>query len=275
MNEHTFGQSKPAEPEDVEQRLRAYYGPPLPEQPLPPAAWHAVRHRLGVQASTRCRRGFRLPLPRKRSRAFAPTAMQDAFARIASEAGIPATQVVLRYRLTPHIHEPMVRGSWLGRRTVRLTLPLGAVTNMERDELDVLLATGLARTICARKLASTLTRFLPVGIGLLAGVALIVCWMHHLPLVGAPLALALWAVVAWRWQRQARSIAFHADTSMVRWLGRGPACSGLHALAERSRAPRRRRWGEPSLVERMERVCGAGVEERREPVDARRVSRSK
>ena len=272
MNEYNFGQSQQAELGDVEQRLRAYYGPPLPEQPLPPAAWHPVRHRLGVQASTRCRRGFRLPLPRKRSRAFVPTAMQDAFARIASKAGIPATQVVLRYRLTPRVHEPRTAGSWLGRRTVRLTLPLGS---MERDEFDVLLATGLARSICVRKPASTLTRLLLVSLMLLAGVVLIVCWMHHLPFVGVPLTLALWAVVAWRWQAQARSLAFRADTLMVRWLGRGPACSGLHALAERSRAPRRRRWADPSLIERMERVCGTGVEERREPVDARRVSGSR
>jgi len=120
-----------------------------------------------------------------------------------------------------------------------------------------------------------LARFLLIGIGLLAVVALIVCWIHRLPLVGAPLALALWTVAAWSWQRQARSLAFRADTLMVRWLGRGPACSGLHALAQRSRAPRGRRWGEPSLDERIERVCGTGVEERREPLDARRVRRSK
>jgi len=79
-----------------------------------------------------------------------------------------------------------------------------------------------------------LARFLLIGIGLLAVVALIVCWMHRLPLVGAPLA-----------------------------------------LAQRNRAPRGRRWGEPSLDERIERVCGTGVEERREPLDARRVRRSK
>ena len=126
----------------------------------------------------------------------------------------------------------------------------------------MLLATGLARSTCSRKLASRLTRLLLVGLMLLAGIALIVCWMHHLPLVGAPVALALWAVVAWRWHAQARSIAFRADSLMVRWLGRGPACSGLHALAARSRAPRRRRWGEPSLAERIERVCGTGVEAR-------------
>jgi DNA-directed RNA polymerase specialized sigma24 family protein len=48
-----------------------------------------------------------------------------------------------------------------------------------------------------------------------------------------------------------------------------------HSLTERSRTPRRRRWGEPSLIERIERVCGTGVEERRESLDARRVRRSK
>jgi len=87
MNEHHINHKKQAEPEDMEQRLSAYYGPPLPEQPLPPASWHTVRHRLGVQASARCRRGFHLRLPRKRARAFVPTMIQDAFARIASEAG--------------------------------------------------------------------------------------------------------------------------------------------------------------------------------------------
>ncbi len=262
MHEHHISQNKQAEPGDMEQRLSAYYGPPLPEQSLPPAAWHAVRHQLGVQANARCRRGLRLRLPRKRSRAFVPTTMQEAFARIASEAGILSTQAMLRYRLATGVREPVVHGSWLGRRTVRLTLPLVAATSMERDELDVLLATGLARSICARQPASTLTRSLLVGTGLLAGVLLIVCWMHHLPFVGAPAALALWAMVAWLWHAQARSLAFRADSLMVRWLGRRPACSGLHALAEHSRAPRRRRWGEPSLAERIERVCGTGVEAR-------------
>lgn len=58
------------------------------------------------------------------------------------------------------------------------------------------------------------------------------------------------------------------------WLMRILYCHGLdmmekqeidrrpHFLAERSRTSRRRRWGEPSLVERIERVCGTGVETR-------------
>jgi hypothetical protein len=262
MNEHNINQNKQAETGDVELRLRAYYGPPLSEQPLPPASWQYVRHRLGVQASAGCRRGFRLRLPRKRSRAFVPTAMQDAFARIASEAGVPSTRAMLRCRLTSHVHESAVRDSWLGRRTIRLTLPLDAVMTMGQDELDVLLATGLARSISARTSTYTLGCLLLAGLVLLACLTLIVGWMHHVLPVGIPLALAMCAVVGWCWQRQARSLAFHADTLMVRWLGRGPACSGLHALAEHSRAPRRRRWGEPSLVERIERVCGTHVEAR-------------
>lgn len=259
MNEHDSSHKQQTEPGDVEQRLSAYYGPPLPEQALPPAAWHAVHQRLGVQENAQCRRDRRLHLPRKRSRAFVPAPMQEAFARIVCEAGIPATQARLRYRLVSRMHEPRVRGSWLSRRAILLTLPLDAATSMQRDELDVLLATGLARSIAARQLPARLMRFLLAGLVLLAGVALIVSWMVHLPPLGTPLALALCVVVAWCWQALRRRVAFHADRLVVGWLGRGPACSGLHSLAERSQAPRRRRWGEPSLVERIERVCGTGV----------------
>lgn len=262
MNEHHSRHKKQAEPGDVDQRLSAYYGPPLPEYPLPPAAWHTVRQRLGGQASTRCRRGLRLGVPRKRSRAFVPAPVQEAFDRIVSEAGVPATQARLRYRLAPRIHEPTVRRSWLSRRAIHLTLPLDAVMSMGQNELDVLLATGLARFIYARQLPARLMRFLLTGLVLLAGVALIVCWMQHLPLVGAPPALALCAVVVWRWQVLGRSIAFHGDSLMVGWLGRGPVCRGLHSLAERSRTPQRRRWGEPSLDERIVRICEDGVETR-------------
>ena len=260
MNEHHVSQSEQSEPEDVEQRLMAYYGPKLPERTLPPASWQYVRHRLEAQAGTRCR--SRLRLPRKRSRAYVPTSLHEAFARIASEASVLSTPEMLRCRLTPHVHKPAVRGSWLGRRTIWLTLPLDAVLTMGQDELDVLLATGLARSISARTSTYTPGRLLLAGLVLLACLTLIVCWMHHVLPVGIPLALALCAVVVWCWQRQARSLAFHADSLMMRWLGRSHACSGLHALAERRPASRRGHWGEPSLAERIERVCGTPVEAR-------------
>ncbi len=260
MNEHHVSQSEQSEPEGVEQRLMAYYGPKLPERTLPPASWQYVRHRLEAQAGTRCR--SRLRLPRKRSRAYVPTSLHEAFARIASEASVLSTPEMLRCRLTPHVHKPAVRGSWLGRRTIWLTLPLDAVLTMGQDELDVLLATGLARSISARTSTYTPGRLLLAGLVLLACLTLIVCWMHHVLPVGIPLALALCAVVVWCWQRQARSLAFHADSLMMRWLGRSHACSGLHALAERRPASRRGHWGEPSLAERIERVCGTPVEAR-------------
>ena len=131
---------------------------------------------------------------------------------------------------------------------------------MGQTELDVLLATGLARSIVARKPAYRLGQFLLVALLLIACAALSLFWLHHMPFVGFPVALLLGAVAAWLWHMQARSLAFHADRLMVWWWGRSRACRGLHALADRSRRPERKRWSEPSLEERIERVCGAGVE---------------
>jgi hypothetical protein len=73
------------------------------------------------------------------------------------------------------------------------------------------------------------------------------------------LCIALNAVALWRLHVQGQRLAFRADSLVVLWLGRGTACRGLHALADLSSAPYRRRWGEPSLVERIERVCGVRV----------------
>jgi hypothetical protein len=262
MKEQNFDKSKQQEPVDLEKRLRAYYGPQLREQPLSQASWQQLRPRLGSQEKAERRRLRKWRLPRKKSRYYVPTSIQDAFARIANEARIPAQPSMLRCSLKPQVHEPAVRGSWFGRYKILLKLPLNAVTMMGQAELDVLLGTGLARSISARKPAYMLGRFLLTGVVLIACLTLILFWMYHLPLVGFPLAIVLCANVVWLLHMQARSIAFHADTLMVLWLGRGHVCSGLHALADHSRTPRRRRWGEPSLVERIERVCGARVEAR-------------
>jgi len=70
---------------------------------------------------------------------------------------------------------------------------------MGQDELDVLLATGLARSISARTSTCTPDRLLLAGLVPLTCLTLIVCWMHHFLPVGIPLALALWAVVVWCW----------------------------------------------------------------------------
>jgi len=260
MKEQNFGKSKQQEPLDLEKRLRAYYGPQLREQPLLQASWQNLRHRLGSQEDTDLRHCFSWRFPRKRSRAYVPTSIQDTFTRIAYEARIPSRPSMLRFSLKPNNHEPAVRTSWFGKHKIRLLLPLSAVTTMEQTELDVLLATGLARSICTRKPIYVLGRLLLASVVLIASLALTLSWMHYIPLVGFPLAIALYISVVWLLHTQARSIAFHADTLMVLWLGRGHVCNGLHALADHSRTPRRRRWGEPSLAERIKRVCGTRVE---------------
>lgn len=262
MNEQNFNASEQQEPFDLEQRMRAYYGPQLHEQPLAQAAWQHLRLQLSSQEGTRRRRRFHWHLPHRRSRAYIPKSIQETFARIAFEARVPATQSMLRCSQKPRRREPAVRGAWLGRRKMRLLLPLHALMTIGQAELDVLLATGLARSIVARKPAYMLGRLLLVGLLLIACITLILFWLHHMPLVGLPVVLLLCAGILWLSHTLARSLAFHADTLIVLWLGRGRVCSGLHALADRSRTPRRGRWSEPSLVERIERVCGTRVETR-------------
>jgi len=46
---------------------------------------------------------------------------------------------------------------------------------------------------------------------------------------------------------------------VVQGLGRSRACQGLHALGGHTGSRRRGRWGEPSLLERIDRVCGTQV----------------
>lgn len=261
MNEQNAGKTNmQQEPFDLEQRLTAYYGPPLREQPLAAASWQHLRLRLASQADARRRRGhFRWPHPRRRSRAVIPASVQDALARITYEARIPYSPSMIRCRVAPRVREPVTCGSWLGRRKIRLVMPIGAIATMGQAELDVLLATGLARSTCARKPTYTLGRLLLAVVALVTCITPVLIWMRHLPPVGLLISLALCAGVAWAWHTQACAIAFHADRLMVRWLGREHVCSGLHALADGSRAPGRRRWGEPSLVERIERVCGTRV----------------
>lgn len=262
MNEQHHEDHQPHESSDVEQRLRAYYGPPLPDQPLDPAAWQQLRQRLGSPTGARRRCRGRWRLPNRRRSTSVPKEIQQALSRIAEEAGVSALASRLCYTNRPCGQEPRVRGWWLGRRSIQLRLSCDAGTTLNRDELEVLLATGLARFFRTRTPAATIGRLSLAGIGLLAGLILIVCWLDQFPLVGVLSALALSALAVWVWQRQARAIVFHADTLVVRWLGRKQVCRGLHALAERSRRPEQRRWGESSLLERIERVCEATLDAR-------------
>lgn len=260
MNEHDFDTNEQAGSSDLEQRLRAYYGPQLREQPLSQASWQHLRLQLDTQEVPRQRHRFHLMFASRRSRANVPIAIQHAFARLVSEACIPATRVTLRCSLKPRRRDPAARVSGLGRHKILLLLSLETLTSMGQTELDVLLATGLARSIIARKPAYRLGQSLLAALPLIACTALILLLLHHLPFVGFPVALLLCIGATWSYHIQVRSLAFYADRLMVQWLGRTRACRGLHLLADRSRTPERKRWSEPSLEERIERVCGSGVE---------------
>src|SRR5437667_4800133 len=187
MKEQNFGKSKQQEPLDLEKRLREYYGPQLREQPLSQASWQNLRYRLGSQEDTKRRHRFSWRFLRKKSQAYVPTSIQDSLVRIAYNAHVPSSPSMLRCSLKSKGHEPTVRTSWLGKHKIRLVLPLSAVTSMEQTELDVLLATGLARSICTRKPIYVLGRLLLASVVLIASLALTLSWMHYVPLVGFPL----------------------------------------------------------------------------------------
>ena len=134
---------------------------------------------------------------------------------------------------------------------------------IEQSELDVLLATGLARYLCTRKPAYAVSRLLLSSVIPLACIILFLLWMYALPYYVLPIAivlsLLLCAVALWLLHKQGRRMAIRADELMVQWLGRGRACEGLHALAHRTDRPSRAHWSEPSLEERIARVCGTRV----------------
>src|SRR5579859_8160084 len=201
MNEHDFDINEQAGSSDLEQRLRRYYGPQLREQPLSQASWQHVQLQLGAQEGPRRRRRFHRLFASRRARAYVPASIQEAFARIVSEASIPSL-VTLRCSLQPRRQEPAVRSSWLGKRKIQLLLSLHTLTTMEQAELDVLLATGLARSVVARKPTYRLGQFLLAALLLIAAVALILFWLHHMPLVGFPVALLLCGGVTWIWHLQ-------------------------------------------------------------------------
>ena len=260
MKEQDFDKSKQSEPFDLEKHLTAYYGPQLREHPLSQTSWQELRHRLGSQEDAKRRHRFHLRFSRKRSQAYVPASIQDTFTRIADKAHIPSRSAGLSFSLKPQIHEPIVRNSWFGRHKIQLILPINIVATIGQAELDVLLGTGLARSIYAHRPIHVFGRLLFICIVLIASLALILSWSLHIPFVGFPIAIALYVSVLLFMHIQARSIAFHADALMVLWLGRGHVCNGLHALADHSRTPRHRRWGEPSLAERIKRVCGTRVD---------------
>lgn len=248
---------------EVDERLTAYYGPALREQPLPFSAWQKLHSRLKSQNSPRFR--LRLHIRRRhfRQQKVVSHSIENAFTRIAFEARFPCTSSILAYAYKARLLQPQVRVMPLAKRKIRLKLPMHPAA-LDPAALDVLLATGLARYLHMRRPAYAIKRFLGYGL-LVLGWVVPGWWFWHplMPRLDFPIAImlciALYAVVLWLLHRQACRMALQADTLMILWLGRGHVCQGLHALEERSRISSRRRWGELSLAERIAHVCGTEV----------------
>jgi hypothetical protein len=189
-----------------------------------------------------------------------PPYISEAFFRIAYDAHVPIARSKLDCRFKARVLVPAVHVSPFGRGKIGLTLPLSAALSMEPQVLDVLLATGMARLLYARKLPYKLGNLLLMGLALLAGVVCLALWLQdRLPLLALLIAIGLWIAVGVLLHVRGRRLALRADDLMVQWLGRARACQGLHMLADRSRKTSLGRWREPSLAERIARVCGTRV----------------
>ena len=261
MNERDSIEKEERERQSLDDRLRAYYGPALQEQPLPSSSWLRLRSQLGSPRSPRRQFRRRWLLHRFRGRRTVPAFIQDAFSRVTYEARLPYTSSILSCSFKSGV--PLVRVFLLGRHKIRLILPSDVTQSVEPAELDVLLATGLARYLCMRKPVYAASRFLLSSLIPFACIILLLPWLYALPYYTYPIAivlsLLLCAAALWLLHKQRRRMAIQADNLMVQWLGRGRACEGLHALANRTVTPSRGHWGELSLEERIARVCGTRV----------------
>lgn len=263
MNEGNPAEKDQGKRTNLEERLTTYYGSALPEQPLSSSSWQVLRSRLRVRRSPRFRLMRRWHVRRAMGGGRLPAFVQAAFAQLMYEARLPFSASMVHCSIRSHTHVPLVRVSLLHRRHIRLQLPSPIEGTIAPSILDVLLATGLARFLSMRRPAYILPHLLLFSIIPLACIALLLLlfagFAFSVLLIVIGLCIVLSVGVIFSLDRQRRAMAVQADNLMVQWLGRGRACQGLHALADRNRAPSRRGLGEPSLTERIERICGTQV----------------
>ncbi|GCE28729.1 hypothetical protein KDA_42130 [Dictyobacter alpinus] len=241
--------------EDVEQLLSVYYGPLLPEQPLAPAAWMNVREQL------QRRRRVRLHIPSWPERARRPVRripvyVQESYTEIARGAHIRQRwpDPRLRYRLRRRGDLPRVRVALLWPRVIQLNAVRGRERILDQVELDVLLASGLARYLLSLRPLNQLISWLLIllgSAGLLSTIILV--WHRQFAWSILPLLITVCAVVLL--SSYQHRLTYQADALVARWLGRERTCRGLHGLATRSQHPRRPGWSTPSLTTRARRIC--------------------
>src|SRR5436309_11529974 len=103
MNEGNFSEKESRQAVDLDQRLSAYYGPPLPEQPLATSSWQAVYSQLAPRRPLKRQfvHLFQRRYPRRRT---VPTFVQQAFTHIVDEARLPYTSAMLMCSLKLGTH---------------------------------------------------------------------------------------------------------------------------------------------------------------------------
>lgn len=258
MHKDNSAENRSASQDNLDERLAKYYGPALPETPLSSDAWLQVRSQLSPSRKRKLH--FHWPRMRRiRQSNLPPTYLQQSFSRILYEARVPFNSSMLGCASGKFRHLPRVQVTPFGRRKIMLLLPAASSRTLEPVELDVLLATGLARyqRRYSHRSPYLFVCLLPWCLSILAYVAFFIFGRQHLPLLTIPTAITLLASIIIH--REGRQTAFQADALMTQWLGRATACRGLHALAARHRRPQAKTWGCVSYAERIERVCGTPV----------------
>jgi Zn-dependent protease with chaperone function len=147
----------------------------------------------------------------------------------------------------------------LPRKRFSLLLPLSAIDMMGQSALETLLAIGLARSHFTYNRSYMSRRILYISPIVVSSLLLLILWMHGLWFIGIPIAILCWCSSWLLLNAQKRKMILVCDARAVQWLGRERVCQGLHALADSSRAPYHEKWGEPSLAERIEHVCGTRI----------------
>lgn len=259
MQQWNTNQQHQAEHPDMEQLLADYYGPELRESALPVSSWQHLQRKLGPQKARKEKRRFikRFQGPmRVEAHGRVPAYIQEAFVRIAFEANIPYRASMLRCTLKQGIQQPAVSISHVNKHHIKLLLPISAAVTMHPAELDVLLATGLARYLLTRRGSYPLQRVALLLLFLLGLVGLIASIPLQGLSLGLPVGFVVGGIALFLLARQHYKMTLVADAQLVSWLGRSRVCEGLHSLASHARVASRKRWTEPSLAERIARTCG-------------------
>src|ERR1051326_9456036 len=118
MSERDSIEKEEGEGQNLDDRLRAYYGPALQEQQLPSSSWVHLRSQLGSQRSRRCRFRQRWHFHRYRGRRSTPIFIQHAFARVIHDARLPYAPSILTCSFRFRVHVPLVRVYLIDRKSV-------------------------------------------------------------------------------------------------------------------------------------------------------------